>query len=211
MIELFLENGVYFDANLQMYGEGKLRNDPALDMVWVDESRFFTPYTRKLLENRRAANPDMESAQPAEFPQRVLELEALYRAGGAHLILVGTDEPVYGLLLPGFAYHRELQAMVHAGLPPAVVLKAATINGARALGVADQLGSIEAGKRADLYIANGNPLDDIKAARDVRLVIKAGETYEPEALLRSAEGMIGPTGPDDHDDWKLRVAPLRAP
>jgi imidazolonepropionase-like amidohydrolase len=210
MIALFLENEVYFDANLQMYGEGKLRNDPSLDMVWVDEAQFFTPYARKLLEKRLAANPGMESAQSAEFPQRVLELEALYRAGGAHLILVGTDEPVYGLLLPGFAYHRELQAMVWAGLPPAAVLKAATINGARALGVADRLGSIEAGKLADLYIANGNPLEDIKAARDIRLVIKAGVVYESEVLLRSAEGKIGPSGADDHDDWKLHVPPLRA-
>jgi hypothetical protein len=210
MIDLFLENEVYFDANLQMYGEGKLRNDPALDMVWTDEARFFTPYARTLLEKRRADNPGMESAQPSDFPQRVLELGLLYRAGGADLLLIGTDEPVYGLLLPGFAYHRELQAMVWAGLPPVAVLKAATINGARALGVADRLGSIEAGKIADLYIANGNPLEDIKAARDIRLVIKAGVVYDPEELLRSAEGMIGPSGPDDHDDWKLRVEPLRA-
>jgi imidazolonepropionase-like amidohydrolase len=152
----------------------------------------------------------METAQPSDFPQRVLELQAFYRAGGAPLMLIGTDEPVYGLLLPGFAYHRELQAMVWAEIPPVVVLKAATINGARALGVADRLGSIEAGKLADLYLVNGNPLEDIKAARDIRLVIKAGAIYEPEALLRSAEGMIGPTGPDDHEDWKLRIAPLRA-
>ncbi len=138
-----------------------------------------------------------------------MELNRLYESGGENLLVVGTDEPVYTTLLPGFAFHRELLAMVHAGLPTNVVLKAATINGANALGVGDKLGSVEAGKLADLYIANGNPLDDIKAARDVRLVIKAGVIYDPETLLRSAEGMIGPRGPDDHADWELSIKPLR--
>ncbi len=136
-------------------------------------------------------------------------MNRLYESGGGNLLVIGTDEPVYTTLLPGFAFHRELLAMVHAGLPTSAVLKAATINGANALGIGDKLGSVEVGKLADLYIANGNPLEDIKAARDVRLVIKAGVVYDPEQLLLSAEGMIGPNGPDDHADWELRIEPLR--
>jgi imidazolonepropionase-like amidohydrolase len=139
----------------------------------------------------------------------MLELRRLYEAGGGNLIIVGTDEPVYTTLLPGFAFHRELLAMVHAGLPNVTVLKAATINGARALGVADRLGSIEAGKLADLYVASGNPLEDIKTARNVQLVIKSGVIYDPQALLESAKGNIGPAGPHDHADWELHIEPLR--
>ena len=209
MINLFLKNKIYFEPNLQMYGEGKLRNHSSLEMVWTDESRFFTPYARKLLAKRIAADPSINSGQPSDFPQRVVEFKAFYDAGGGPLILVGTDEPVYNLLLPAFAYHRELLAMVWAGLPPIAVLKAATINGARALGVADRLGSIEPGKLADLYVANGNPLVDITAARSVRLVIKDGAVYRPEDLLASAEDQIGPSGPSDHEAWKLRVEPLQ--
>jgi hypothetical protein len=74
--------------------------------------------------------------------------------------------------------------------------------------VADQLGSIEPGKLADLYVAAGNPLEDITAARNVRLVVKDGVIHQPQALLASAEGMIGPSGPDDHDAWRLEVEPL---
>jgi hypothetical protein len=74
--------------------------------------------------------------------------------------------------------------------------------------VDDRLGSIEAGKLADLYIANGNPLEDITAARDIRFVIKDGVVYDPEDLFASAENGIGPSGPDDHEAWTLRVAPL---
>ena len=152
--------------------------------------------------------PGPESDEP-EFTQRVLELKSLFDAGGGHLLIVGTDEPVYTNLLPGFAYHRELLAMTYAGLPTHVVLKAATINGAKALGIEKRLGSIEVGKLADLVIVKGDPLDDIKTARNIRLVIKEGVVHDPEALLQSAVGKIGPTGADDHSNWELQVRPLR--
>lgn len=207
MIDLLLRHRVYFDANLQMYGGIDLRKALDPDMVWTNESRFFTPYARALLEKRGPPPPESDEA---DFARRVLELRRFFDMGGEDLLVVGTDEPVYTSLLPGFAYHRELLAMTYAGLPPESVLKAATINGARALGVADRLGSIETGKLADLYVVNGNALADIRAARNVRLVIKSGRIYESEALLKSAEGRIGPTGPDDHADWELRIRPLRA-
>jgi imidazolonepropionase-like amidohydrolase len=206
MIDLILEHEVYYDANLQMYGGINLRNELGSDMMWTDEARYFTPYTQDLLEKRGPPPPESDAA---EFAQRMLELRMLYEAGGENLLIVGTDEPVYTTLLPGFAFHRELLAMVHAGLPNSAVLKAATINGANALGVAGRLGSIEVGKLADLYVAKGNPLDDIKTARKVQIVIKSGVIYDPESLLKSAEGKIGPAGPGDHADWELHIEPLR--
>jgi len=206
MVNLMLKHQVFYDANLQMYGSVNLRRDLGPDMTWVDEAKYFTPYAQELLARRGPPPPESE---PVEFAQRIRELKALYDAGGENLIIVGTDEPVYTTLLPGFAYHRELLALVHAGLPNDVVLRAATINGANALGVGDRLGSIEAGKMADLYVARGNPLDDIKTARNVQLVIKGGEIHDPEVLLRSAEGKIGPSGPDDHADWEIVIEPLR--
>jgi imidazolonepropionase-like amidohydrolase len=206
MIDLFLKHQVYFDANLQMYGGINLRNKLGSEMTWVDEAKYFTPYAQDLLEKR---GPPLPESDDAEFAQRMLEVKKLYESGGENLIVVGTDEPVYTTLLPGFAFHRELLALVHAGLPNAAVLKAATINGANALNVADKLGTIEVGKLADLYVARGNPLDDIKTARNVQFVIKAGVIYDPESLLKSAEGRIGPAGPDDHADWELQIEPLR--
>ena len=206
MIDLMLAHGVYYDANLQMYGGINERRAHAEEMLWTDEAKYFTPYAQGLLEER--GEPAPESEEP-EFTQRVFELKSLYDAGGAHLLLVGTDEPVYTNLLPGFAYHRELLAMTYADIPPASVLKAATINGARALGVVDRLCSIEPGKLADIFIVRGNPLDDIKVARDISLVIKDGVVYDSAELLQSAEGKIGPAGPDDHADWDLEIRPLR--
>jgi len=206
MIDLMLVHGVYYDANLQMYGSVNERNKHLSEMVWTDEGKYFTPYAEDLLEQRGEPAPESDEA---EFAQRVLELKSLFDAGGGHLLITGTDEPVYTNMLPGFAYHRELLAMTYAGIPPAAVLKAATINGANALGVEEHLGSIEVGKLADLVIVNGNPLDDIKAARDVRFVIRDGVVHDPAELLKSAEGKIGPAGPHDHADWELQLRPLR--
>ena len=206
MIDLILAHQVYYDANLQMYGGINLRRERPADMVWTDEAKYFTPYTQSLLEERGPPPPESDEA---EFAQRVLELKTLYESGGENLLIVGTDEPVYTSLLPGFAYHRELLAMTYAGLPAATVLKAATINGANALGIEERLGSVEPGKLADLVVVGGNPVDDIKTARNVRIVIKDGVVYDPEMLLRSAEGKIGPVGPHDHANWELEVRPLR--
>jgi len=206
MIDLILSHQVYYGASLQMYGGINLRRDRPTEMVWTDEAKYFTPYTQQLLDERGPPPPESE---PQEFAQRNNELKTLYEAGGANLIIVGTDEPVYTSLLPGFAYHRELLAMTYAGLPPVAVLRAATINGATALGIEDKLGSIEVGKLADLVVVSGNPLDDIKIARNIRFVIKDGIVHNPEVLLQSAEGQIGPVGPDDHADWELQIRPLR--
>jgi len=207
MIDLILKHQVYYDANLQMYGGINLRKELGPDMIWTNEAKYFTPYAQALLEKRGDPPPESDVA---EYTQRVLELNKLYQSGGDNLLIVGTDEPVYTTLLPGFAYHRELFAMVHAGLPEIAVLKAATINGANALGIGDKLGSIESGKLADLFVIKGNPFEDIKATRNIQFVMKDGSIYDPNSLLRSAEGMIGPVGADDHEAWELRIEPLRS-
>ena len=206
MIDLILKHQVYYDANLQMYGGINLRKELGSDMVWTNEAKYFTPYAQALLEKRGDPPPESDVA---EYTQRVLELNKLYQSGGDNLLIVGTDEPVYTTLLPGFAYHRELFAMVHAGLPEIAVLKAATINGANALGIGDKLGSIESGKLADLFVIKGNPFEDIKATRNIQFVMKDGAIYDPDSLLKSAEGMIGPIGADDHEAWELRIESLR--
>ncbi|WP_414979650.1 amidohydrolase family protein [Congregibacter sp.] len=71
--------------------------------------------------------------------------------------------------------------------------RAATSNGARALGVEDRLTSIEKGTLTDLFVVRANRLDDIKTARNIRLVIRDGVDYNPEELSRSAIGPLRQT------------------
>jgi imidazolonepropionase-like amidohydrolase len=117
------------------------------------------------------------------------------------LITLGTDFVSHGKYLAGFSTHREVQAMVFAGISPAAALKIATINGARALGMGDRLGTIEPGKLADLFVVRGNPLDDIRATRNVELVVKSGTVYDSAELLRSVEGKLGPNSAQEAEKW----------
>jgi cytosine/adenosine deaminase-related metal-dependent hydrolase len=98
-----------------------------------------------------------------------------------------------------------------SGIPNAQVLKIATINSARAMGLGDRLGTIEVGKWADLVIVRGNPVQDVRKARLPRLVIKAGRVYDPEQLMKSAEGKIGPMSAADTSAWAPTPRAPRTP
>ena len=106
----------------------------------------------------------------------------LYRAGVT--LLAGTDSPE-PYCPPGFALHDELVLLVESGLPPAAALKCATLNNARALNQAKNLGSIEVGKIADMVILNANPLSDIRNTRTINRVIHRGIVCDPKSVLPS--------------------------
>lgn len=103
---------------------------------------------------------------------------------GARLI-VGTDAP-YLHMLPGFGVHDELAMLVACGMKPARALDAATRQAAQALEIGDHVGTISAGKAADLALVEGDPGADMRAAARVRSVIKAGRLFDPAALLAQA-------------------------
>jgi imidazolonepropionase-like amidohydrolase len=136
-------------------------------------------------------------------------VKAFFDAGGGDLITLGTDHPSWGEFLSGFGAHRELHALVLAGIPPAAALRIGTINGARALGLDASLGTIEPGKLADLFVIRGDPLADIRTTRHVEIVVKAGTVYDPAALLADARGRLGPAGPGDEAWWKGNVRAQR--
>ena len=102
------------------------------------------------------------------------------KAGGK--ILVGSDAP--NKMLPGLAFHHEMQLLVDAGLTPMEVIVAGTSRPAQFLRQQDRLGTVEAGKLADIVILRANPLQDITNARKIDTVIKDGNvvdtTYHPD-------------------------------
>lgn len=195
---LYREHRVFFDPTLSAYGYYG-EQDPVVFEDFADEARYLTPYMREVVRQRapRTVNQRFETIYHVKRPI----LKAFYDAGGGDLITLGTDHPSWGQFFSGFSVHRELHSLVLAGIPPAAALRIATINGARALGVGDRLGTIETGKWADLFVVRGNPLEDIRNTRNVRWTMKAGQIHDAAALLRSAEGRIGPAGPEDVSRW----------
>jgi imidazolonepropionase-like amidohydrolase len=103
---------------------------------------------------------------------------ALHRAGVP--IVAGTDQAV-----PGHSLHREIELYVQAGFTPMEAIEAATIVPARAMGIDNEIGTVEAGKRADLIILGANPLDSIHNIRTVESVITNGAMYNCAELWRS--------------------------
>ena len=78
----------------------------------------------------------------------------------------------------------ELESYASSGLTPFEVLRTATSVPADAMGAGADIGTIQAGRLADLVVIDGNPLANIRDLRRVKHVIKDGQLYEPEALLR---------------------------
>ena len=101
-------------------------------------------------------------------------LRKLMQAGGK--VLAGTDAP--NLMPPGITLHQELQLLADAGLTPMQVIMTATKSPAEFLRKQNQLGTIEAGKLADLLILRADPLQDITNTRKIEMVIKDGQVLD---------------------------------
>jgi imidazolonepropionase-like amidohydrolase len=114
------------------------------------------------------------------LPTARANLRKLFEAGVP--IVIGTDTGFFGVM-PGVASHLELILHAEAGLNPPAIIQAATINAARMIGREKELGTIEAGKFADLLILDANPLDDIRNIKQIRWVIKGGTVFDPAELL----------------------------
>ncbi|MCU1259172.1 MAG: amidohydrolase [Bryobacterales bacterium] len=114
----------------------------------------------------------------ARMTESLAVIGALHKAGVA--IVPGSDTGLvgYGLL-------RELELYVQAGMTPLEAIRSATIVSARAMGLEKDSGTIEAGKRADLILVDGNPLDNIGDLRKVSWVIANGRLFDAAELGRS--------------------------
>ena len=149
---------------------------------FIEDVRFETLFPKALIARTKAA-VERNRKNLAEREERLARFGKVVKdiqdAGGR--IIAGTDSPI----LPYAAsLHAELHHFVNAGLSPFEALQSASVHAAEALGVADDLGSIEAGKLADLVVVDGNPLQNIHDARAVRIVIANGKVYELEDLLK---------------------------
>jgi imidazolonepropionase-like amidohydrolase len=121
---------------------------------------------------------DSAPRQRARLNESLALVNQLHRAGIP--IVAGTDQSV-----PGHSLHREIELYAQAGFSPFDALATATTVPARVMNKAAESGTIEKGKRGDVIVLDGNPLDDVRNTRRVYRVITNGRVFDPASLWRS--------------------------
>jgi imidazolonepropionase-like amidohydrolase len=195
LVQLMVEEDVYFAPTLNNFMRNfvqrntpEVESDPNLKYIPEDEPDRFGRFTE---EDRQEWRKTMELMKEATYK--------FHEAGG--LLINGTDSP--GAALPGWSLHQEMELFVEAGLTPMEALLATTLNNAKVLGKEDELGTIEAGKYADLIILDADPLLDISNTQEIHLVIKGGLVLYPDVLLEENLEQFGARG-ERHFDRNLR-------
>lgn len=146
------------------YTNTEVHDDPKLNR--------FMPHN--LVDQKTRRKPWFRSDE--YFYPKVAEAAGRIARAGGH-IGIGSHGQIQGI-----GYHWEMWMLASGGLKPMEVLRAATMGGAEALALSQDLGSIEPGKLADLVVLAKNPLDDIRNTNSVRWVMKNGELFEGDTL-----------------------------
>ena len=140
-----------------------------------DDPKLARFYPHNRLDELTRRRPGWQRDEEFRFKEAAADAAKIQRAGG--LVGVGGHAELQGL-----GYHWEMWSYAAGGMRPVEVLRAATIDGAHIVGVAEDLGSIEAGKLADLVVLNGDPLEDIHNTADIYRVMKNGRLYDGDTL-----------------------------
>lgn len=158
--------------------------DAAKDFMAVQQL-FFAPDAWKRVEQRFNGEKKKFAIL---LTQKNIEFVREANKSGV-MLSTGTDMTNLQML-PAFSLYREMEIFSEAGLKPLEILKAATFNGAFAIGRTDLIGSLEAGKAADFVVLNANPLENISNVRQVFRVAKNGTIYVPDEVTKSLKGRI---------------------
>jgi imidazolonepropionase-like amidohydrolase len=179
LIDYMVEQGVYVN--------------PVLILSWAGATERWRDWTRDAAaivedpglalvpENVKAAWVGEPRPARAGYDHAARFLRQYSDAGGK--VLAATDTGCCAQIVPGLSLHYEMQMMTDLGIPPMKAIQGATLWAAEVIGQDHDLGSVEPGKLADFTIIEGNPLADISATRQVRMVIKDGRvmdtSYDP--------------------------------
>src|SRR5258706_3840081 len=106
-------------------------------------------------------------------------------------LMAGVDPTGNGRTIPGYADRHVLELLVEAGFTFVQAVKICSLNAAEYLGRDKEIGSIAAGKRADLVLISGDPEKEIKAVRNTEIVFKNGIGYDSKKLFDSVNGKVG--------------------
>lgn len=182
-----IENDVPMTSTLAVY-ELFVPNRPTRDPRALEA---MAPEVREdYLRARQTIDYEGQSPFTVEMLHNAMAYEkAFVEAGG--LLASGVDPTGNGGALPGFGDQRNFELLSEAGFSPEQVVQIMSANGAKILGVYDDLGSIEAGKIADLVVMNGDLTADPAVINQVVTVFKDGVGYDSGRLIAAVRGRVG--------------------
>lgn len=181
VVGLFAKTGITYTPTLLVTYGGPFAEThffTTTDIHDDPKARRFIPHT--ILDQKVRRSPWFHKDEHV-YPKTAASAATVMRAGG-HVGIGSHGE------MQGIGYHWEMWALASGGLDPMNVLRAATTHGAEAIGYAQDLGSLEPGKLADLVVLSGDPLADIKNTAAIRFVMKNGELFEGDTLDRTWPG-----------------------
>lgn len=112
-------------------------------------------------------------------------------ASASGLLMAGVDPTGWGGVIAGYGDQRELELLVETGFTPEQAIQVGTYNGAFFLGQGDRIGTLSAGKEADITVVRGDPDVDMRDIRQPQMVFKGGVAYDAGEVLRTIEGQVG--------------------
>jgi imidazolonepropionase-like amidohydrolase len=148
------------------------------------------PEARRQYEQTRAALAKATDTTWAVLLRKEMQLEKMFADAGG-LLVVGTDPTGYGGVVAGYSNQRALELLVQGGFTPLDAVKIATLNGAKYLGRDAKIGTIAAGKQADLIVVRGDPSQRIEDVENVEIVFKRGVGYDSPKIFDSVKGQVG--------------------
>ena len=161
--------------------------------LWPQAMATLSPQARHdylMLRAYTDALPADRAQDSAITFQHGMAMERAFVAAGG-LLLAGPDPTGNGGVIPGFGDLREVELLVEEGFTPEQAIRIASYNGALYLGLQGRIGSIAAGKDADLVVVKGDPSQHIDDIEQVETVFKDGIGYDTQALLKSVQGHYG--------------------
>ncbi|MCU0381947.1 MAG: amidohydrolase family protein [Chitinophagaceae bacterium] len=179
-IALLKKNRIVVDPTLSVFETLFTARDGVPDAVFKPVVSRFPAQLRRNLQAGGGGLPvpdGMDATYRASFTAMLGILKKLYDNGIT--IVAGTDG------FAGFTLHRELELYVQAGIPPAEVLKLATLGAATVAGQQDVRGSITKGKIADMVVVEGDPARQISDIRKTVLVVRDGYLYDVKSLYEA--------------------------
>jgi Tol biopolymer transport system component len=176
VVQLMAKSGIFYTPTLLVAYGGPWAENFYYENTEVHDNpkvRRFLPHN--IVDNDTRRRPIWVRSDEQVFPRLAAQDAKIIKAGGK--VCIGSHGQFQGL-----GYHWEMWSLASGGMSNMEVLKSATIHGAEAMGLTQDIGSLEPGKLADLIVFNQSPLDDIHNSNTIRYVMKDGELFEGDTL-----------------------------